>query len=193
MAAKDDNGAYILYTEIDSSNLKVLEVDNEGKKIKTYDLKCQGKPYDIETTSFGFVFMARDEPHFLYVKAWDVKKDSQKWHKTIMNNGAEPTEAIDQINLGNKFGTRVMYKPHNGRLTYMRDKIFIVFAHYNFFGFKDDGSRNAHTGDSTVFLGVNDGENLGWAFNWGSSHSLTQRVIYDGYYLYTATLGDAFP
>lgn len=33
-----------------------------------------------------------------------------------MNNGAEPTEAIDQINLDDKFGTTVMYKPHNGRL-----------------------------------------------------------------------------
>lgn len=69
----------------------------------------------------------------------------------------------------------------------------MVFAHYNFFGYYDDGRRNVHTGDSTVFLGAEDGENLGYAFNWGSSHSLVQKVLYDGNYIYTATLGDAFP
>lgn len=86
-----------------------------------------------------------------------------------------------------------MFNPHNGRLTYMRDKIFVVFAHYNYFGLYDNGSRNVHTGDSSVFLRATDGENVGHSFTWGSSHSLTQRVIYDGYYLYTATLGDAYP
>lgn len=39
--------------------------------------------------------MARDEPHYLYVKAWDVKKNSLKWTKNLINNGAEPTAAID--------------------------------------------------------------------------------------------------
>lgn len=38
IAEKDDSGAYILYSEKEGLNLKVIEVDNQGKKIKTYDL-----------------------------------------------------------------------------------------------------------------------------------------------------------
>jgi hypothetical protein len=45
-----------------------------------------------------------------------------------------------------------MYRPYNGRLINAREKIFAVFAHYNHFGLYDDGRRNDHTADSSVFL-----------------------------------------
>jgi len=65
-----------------------------------------------------------------------------------------------------------MFNPHNGRLINARERIFAVFAHYNFFGYYDDGNRNVHTGDSSVFLDLETGEKTGHSFTWSSSHSL---------------------
>lgn len=43
----------------------------------------------------------------------------------------------------------------------MRDRIFIIFAHYNLFGYYSANVRNEHTGDSTVFLSIEGGEKVG--------------------------------
>lgn len=76
LAPKPDGGAYILHSEKDTLNLSAIEIDNAGGVVKTYPLGCKGKPYDITVTPYGFVFMARDEPHFLYIMAWNVKENS---------------------------------------------------------------------------------------------------------------------
>lgn len=49
-----------------------------------------------------------------------------------------------------KFGMEAMYNPHNGRLAWGRGRIAVMFAHYNHFGMKTDGSRNDHTGDTMM-------------------------------------------
>lgn len=76
------------------------------------------------------------------------------------------------MDFGDAFGTTVMYNPHNGRLLYARGKIFGVFAHYNFFGYYEDGRKNVHTGDTSFFLDAETGTKTGHAFTWDSSHSL---------------------
>ena len=53
-----------------------------------------------------------------------------------------------------------MYDPHNGRLLYARNKIFAVYAHYNFFWYLS-GKRNAHSGDTSIFLDAESGEHIG--------------------------------
>lgn len=118
--------------------------------------------------------MARDEPHYLYMKAWDIKSNKEKWNVNIINNGAAPTEktTLDQMNFNNEFGTTVMYDPHNGRLAYARDHIFVVFAHYNYFGLTDSGGRNSHTGDSAAFVHAETGIKTGHPHSWDTSHSL---------------------
>lgn len=118
--------------------------------------------------------MARDEPHFLYIKGWKVQENTEYWSHTIVNNGNDPdaSTVLDQMDFDDAYGTTVMHNPHNGRLIYARGKIFGVFAHYNFFGLKDDGSKDNHTGDTSFFLDAETGIKYGHAFNWDSSHSL---------------------
>lgn len=43
-----------------------------------------------------------------------------------------------------------MFNPSSGRLSYGRGRIAAIFAHYNHFGLKSDGSRDDHTGDTVI-------------------------------------------
>lgn len=172
MAPKRSGGAYILHSEKDTKKLTVLEIDNDGKIVKSYPLNCKGKPFDIVETPYGFVFMARDEPEHLYVKAWDVKENKEKWNNNIIKNGSEPTTATEQFDFEGGFGTQAMYNPHNGRLVYARNTIFLIFARYNHFGMMEGGRRNDHTGDSSCFLDAETGSKRGIGFPWGVSHSM---------------------
>jgi len=53
------------------------------------------------------------------------------------------------------FGMKAMYNPHNGRLAFVKGKIIATFAHYNHFGYYDNGNRNDHTGDTQIIFDDN--------------------------------------
>jgi len=55
-----------------------------------------------------------------------------------------------------------------------------------------DGKRDDHTGDA--FLTFDDkGKDIKYAYVWGTSHSIEQKLIYDGDKFYNVSLGDAWP
>lgn len=198
MAAKEDGGAYILFKEKDTNALKIQEVDNDMKAIKIIDLKQTATPLAIATTKeVGIVVYGQDatDKNFSWLARFD-HDGTLKWKKTIMNNGADPNSAPDQVNFYNTdktlpFGMKCMFKPHNGELAIGRGKIFLVFAHYN--NFKcGESTRDDHTGDTMITCNF-EGDNFMLGSAWASSHSLTQRALYDGEKFITSTLGDAYP
>ena len=69
----------------------------------------------------------------------------------------------------------------------------MIFAHYNHFGVKADGSNNDHTGSTFISLDEITGDDVKLGFSWGCSHSLNQANIWDGEKFITASLGDAYP
>jgi len=54
-----------------------------------------------------------------------------------------------------------MFTPYNGRLVNAKNRIFVVFSHNNLCGRKPYGSRDDKNGDSTVFLDLENGSNVG--------------------------------
>ncbi|KAL4449646.1 hypothetical protein ABPG74_007469 [Tetrahymena malaccensis] len=195
----DSSSFYIYYSVQTSNQLMVQKVSSTGTPIGSpIDTKQVGKPFDIVSTQFGFVVMAADSTQRAFIQA--INKDgSQRWFRILINNGDKPDAAKDQIEFFSDdkcnlpFGMTIMYNPHNGRLNYARGKIQAIWAHYNHFGFKDDGSRNDHTGDTMISLDADTGYNQNIFWSWATSHSLYQNMHYDGKNLYVASLGDAFP
>ncbi|KAL4449640.1 hypothetical protein ABPG74_007463 [Tetrahymena malaccensis] len=195
----DSSSFYVYYSIITSDQLMVQKVSSTGTPIGSpIDTKQVGKPFDIVSTQFGFVVMAADSTQRAFIQA--INKDgSQRWFRILVNNGDKPDSPKDQIEFfwNDKcelsFGMTCMYRPHNGRLNYARGKIQAIWAHYNHFGFKDDGSRNDHTGDTMISLDADTGYNQNIFWSWATSHSLYQNMHYDGKNLYVASLGDAFP
>ena len=85
------------------------------------------------------------------------------------------------------YGMRYMYDPDNGKLVYSRGRIFLIFAHYNYFL-----GNGGHTGDTVVTF--NDVlQDMDFGNTWGASHSLIQSATFDEYYFWTAALSDAYP
>ncbi|EAR98231.1 hypothetical protein TTHERM_00344310 (macronuclear) [Tetrahymena thermophila SB210] len=195
----DSSSFYVYYSVQTSNQLMVQKVSSTGTPIgAAIDTKQAGRPFDIVSTGFGFVVMAADSTQRAFIQA--INKDgSQRWLRILINNGDKPNSPKDQIEFFSNdkcelpFGMTCMYNPHNGRLNYARGKIQAIWAHYNHFGFKDDGSRNDHTGDTMISLDADTGYNQNIFWSWATSHSLYQDMHYDGQNLYVASLGDAFP
>ena len=80
-----------------------------------------------------------------------------------------------------------MYRPTNAKLNYGNNRIFLIFAHYNWFG-----SDGGHTGDSVITFN-NELNNYDFGNSWGCSHSLQQSVTQDSKFFWSASLGDAYP
>ena len=71
--------------------------------------------------------------------------------------------------------------------SYYRGRIFLIFAHYNYF--LDNGE---HTGDTVAIF--NDVLlDMYFGLTLASSHSLIQSATFDEFYFWTAALGDAYP
>ena len=199
MAAKEGGGAYILYKEKDTNALKVQEVDDDMKAVKTIDLGATGTPLALATSAeVGLIVYAQEasDNHHSWLARFDVS-GSQKWKKTIMNNGNKPNSVTEQLTFtdsdgeGLPYGMKCMFDPHNGEIAIGRGRIFLTFAHYN--NFKcGEASEDNHTGDTMVSCNF-EGGNFMLGANWSASHSLTQRTLYDGEKFLTSTLGDAFP
>ena len=81
-----------------------------------------------------------------------------------------------------------MFHPFSGRLSYGNGRIACIFSYQNNFGGKDsDNSADI------ILTYSEDGTEVNLVCPWSTCHSLTQRVIFDGKYFYTASLGDSKP
>jgi hypothetical protein len=153
---------------------------------------------DIVATQWGFVIFARESADtnngFLIAFNSDY---TQKWKRTLVNNGPQPTEVREQLTIndpsGNPIdGNELNYAVGNGKLQYARGRISLIYTRYNHFGMNADGTRNDHTGDGYITFDEN-GQDEKYSWVWNASHSLYQTHIYTGEYYATAALGDDFP
>ena len=141
IAPKKDGGAFILFSKKEDLALYFRTINNKGDDVSPpTPLFKDGYPLDITATPWGFVSLIVDktDTNKLYLMG-SYADGKKKFEVTIMNNGADPTAAIDQIKFYTdkgdlEFGFNAMYKPHNGRLMFLRDRIYCIFAHYNHFG-----------------------------------------------------------
>eukprot|EP01125_Pyxidicula_operculata_P001269 TRINITY_DN11174_c0_g1_i1.p1 TRINITY_DN11174_c0_g1~~TRINITY_DN11174_c0_g1_i1.p1 ORF type:complete len:752 (-),score=172.94 TRINITY_DN11174_c0_g1_i1:35-2290(-) len=206
-----NDGAYVLYSELDTNAVKLLKIDNNIQQVgepihlryiptnstpSTSEGYAYAKPFDFTVTPNGIVSLLYNGSHlFLLASNFD---GTQRWYLTIMNNGASPdglgTDQIWLLDSSTKkpmFGTNAMWKPNNGRLLYTNNRIMAIFAHYNNFG--NITVRNDHTGDTLITLDESTGGSMRVSFSWGSSHSLLQSVVFDGNKFVGSSLGDAYP
>ena len=199
MAAKPEGGAYVLYSFEKDKRLEVMELDNQLKEKKIFNLKMKGRPMAIACTDSGFVIYIQDgdDKHKSKVASFSTHGEL-RWFKILMNNGDKPKENRDQIMFHDEkgkivFGMEAMYRPDSGRLAVGRNRIVLIFSHYNNFKAGLEGQElDSHTGDTTISMDLN-GRNLLLGRAWGTTHSLSQRLVYDGLNFLTASLGDAFP
>ena len=190
-----------MYSEKDSMFLHVKTINNEGTQINDRNLTIKGLPFDLISVGYGWIALIRDylNPHKLFLLGMDAKTNLTVFQRTIMNSNDAPVNyTSDQlifykdINGTPWFGMNAMFNPTNGKLSLGKDRLAVIFAHYNFFGYNTDGTRNDHTGDTLFTVNLN-GQDERIAFSWGASHSLTQNIMYNGEKFMTASLGDAYP
>ena len=196
VAPRINGGYYIAFTD-KNKFLHILSYDRNDQLLKDFNTTEKAYPYDITATDYGFAIYMEDanSSYHSYIKLYNKNFELVNTAQ-IMNNNAKDNKTIDsniekQVmrydNNGPVFGMRFMYNPDNGKITYSRGRIFLIFCHYNYFI-----DKGGHTGDSVVTF--NDGlQDLDFGSNWGSSHSLIQSVTFDEYYFWTAALGDAYP
>jgi hypothetical protein len=151
----------------------------------------EGEVLDVVATDWGFAVLNKSGNKLQLIGCFENGR--QKFKTVICDNGDNPTKPRNQLTFGDKpdFGYNCIFKPNSGRLGYGKGRIAVQFAHYNHFGMKN-GKRDDHTGDA--FLTFNeDGKDAKMAYAWGTSHSIEQKLIYDGDKFYNISLGDAFP
>ena len=198
IAPRDNGGYYIAVSDINKF-LHVLSYDKTDKLIKDFNTTENAFPHDITSTDYGFaIYMieVNNNNHSylnLYNKNFDLINTVQ-----IMNNKKGDNWLLDSnlkkqiikydYNGSPVFGMRFMYYPDNGKLVYSRGRIFLIFAHYNYF--IDNGG---HTGDTVVTF--NDYLlDMDFGITWGASHSLIQSATFDNKnHFWTAALSDAYP
>ena len=188
-----DGGSYILYGDKSSNNLKVVKLEADMITSTTVDTGESGYPFDIVTTPAGFAILYKElnDSNHLVLKGM-YSNGTQIFKRSIMNNGNNRHVAKDQLNFNPKpVGMNVMFKPDNGKLVFARGRIFAIFAHYN--NFNRRGGEEFHTGDSLISIDDMTGRDEKVVSPWGTSHSLRQRLIYNGKRIISTSLGDAGP
>jgi len=196
-------GFYVAYSRTSLNDTEVREFDNSFNLIRTITLpNAKGRPMGLTATGDGFAVLIRGEPdtNFLFLLVMN-QDGTEKWRKTIMNNGVErynrnPDQLLFPDGSGStaaKYGLNLTYNPSSGRIAYGRGRIAVAFAHYNVFGINATGTIDAHTGDTVVSFSLVNTSDIQCVWSWGTSHSLVSRVIYDGEMFSFAALGDAYP
>ena len=183
--------------------LHVKTIDNNGKELSDFNLTVSGFPFDIISVGWGYVCLIKDyvNGNYLYLLGVDYKTNKTVFQRTLIN--ASPTVpptnyTSDQLiffkdSLGTPyFGMNAMFNPSNGKLALGKQRLAVIFAHYNYFGLNADGTRSDHTGDTLITVNLT-GKDEKLAFSWGCSHSLTQNLIYNGDKFMSQSLGDAYP
>ena len=201
------NGFYISYNEETTNVLKLCQVnlDNSSENIKScFEIPLYeedgGIPLDIVCTELGCCLLVKDgrEENNLHIELISHKGELL-WRNNIMQNGNNPLKAkINQLIFYNIYsekiehGTEIMFHPYSGRLSYGEGRIACIFSYRNNFGGKDKDDIADNSAD--IILTYNEeGTEVNLVCPWSTSHSLTQRAIFDGKYFFTASLGDSEP
>ena len=159
-----------------------------------------GLPLDIVCTEIGCCLLVRDsrEENILYIEMVSHQGELL-WKNNIMQNGDNPIKAkINQLKFYNiynenlEYGTEAMFHPYSGRLAYGNGRIACIFSYKNNFGGKDKDDRIDNSAD-IILTYSEDGTEVNLVCPWSTSHSLTQRAVFDGKYFFTASLGDFEP
>ena len=204
-----ENGFYISYNEDTTNMLKLCQVyfniSKRAEFIKGYFEtplyeEEGGLPLDIVCTDKGCCLLVADsrEENNLYIEL--VSHEGELlWRNNIMQNGENPIKAkINQLKFFNieteklEHGTEAMFHPYSGRLAYGDGRIACIFSYKNNFGGKDREDRIDNSAD-IILTYTEDGTEVNLVCPWSTSHSLTQRAIFDGKYFFTASLGDSEP
>ena len=153
VAPKADGGYYVAFSDL-SNILHILQYDRNDILIKDFNTTILGYPHDIVETDYGFVLYARcvkgiSAHLYLYNKDFELIKILH-----VMNNKETDDPKVDsnmkkqliRYDSSGKpdFGMRYMYGTDGGRLVYTKGRIFLIFAHRNYF---DDGY---HQGDTSA-------------------------------------------
>ena len=205
LAPNDNGNSYVLFSQKISNSLISIELDPNGVIINgsLCNLTIKARPLDVVSTPWGFAAYIRYDNLSKASVIGVFKNCSVKFERNVMNNengAGSPTIAKDQLMYydanssdSQPFGMAVMFNPHNGRLAYARERLALIFAHYNHFGVRDDGTANDHTGSTFVSFDQETAKDDKLGFSWGCSHSLNQANVWDGDKFITASLGDAYP
>ena len=201
------NGFYISYNEQTTNVLKLCQVnfDNTSESIQScFEIPLYeedgGIPLDIVCTELGCCLLVKDgrEENNLHIELVSHKGELL-WRNNIMQNGNNPLKAkINQFIFYNiysekiEYGTEIMFHPYSGRLSYGEGRIACIFSYRNNFCGKDKDDIADNSAD--IILTYNEeGTEVNLVCPWSTSHSLTQRALFDGKYFYTASLGDSEP
>ena len=133
---------------------------------------------DIIETVYGFEVYIKDynDKHHSFVITYNSYYTKKK-EIIIINNGNEPSTLIDALVFydssgGLLFGIDTMYEPHNGKLSYGKGKLNLIFAHYNIF------NDERHIRDTYYSLDLSGKpENAKYACSWQTSHSLVNPIF----------------
>ena len=202
-----ENGFYISYNEEETDMLHLCQVyfNKRGEFINGYFEtplyeEEGGLPLDIVCTEIGCCLLVRDsrEENTLFIEM--VSHEGELlWKNIIMQNGDNPIKAkINQFKFYNiynekiEYGTETMFHPYSGRLAYGNGRIACIFSYKNNFGGKDKDDRIDNSAD-IILTYSEDGTEVNLVCPWSTSHSLTQRALFDGKYFITASLGDFEP
>jgi hypothetical protein len=189
---------YLTYVDLLDQTCHVIEFDSNMVKLSNTNLNLTIVPMDILAMPWGFVMFAREaldtSNGFLIAFNSDY---TQRWKRTIQNNGPLPVVTKEQITFYDPTGKAIdgntmNYAIGNGKLVYGKGRISLIYGRYNHFGDLADGTRNDHTGDGYITFDEN-GQDEKYSWIWLASHSLYQTHLYNGEYFATAALGDDFP
>lgn len=120
-----------------------------------------------------------------------------KFEKVIMNNSDDGATFQNQINFQSDedgswpFGMNLMFHAKSGRLLYARERLGLVFNHWNHFGYHDDGSANDHQSSSFISFDEENAEDARLAWSWSCSHSEIQNMMWDREKFIIGDLGDS--
>ena len=202
-----ENGFYISYNEETTNMLKLCQVYFNRRAEFIYGFfetplyeEEGGFPLDIVCTDIGCCLLIKDsrEENNLYIEM--VSHEGELlWRNNIMQNGENPIKAkINQLLFYNiykeklEYGIEAMFHPYCGRLAYGNGRIACIFSYKNNFCGKDKEERIDNSADIIITYSE-DGTEVNLVCPWSTSHSLTQRALFDGKYFITASLGDSEP
>ena len=167
--------------------MHILSYDKNDNLIKDFNTEEKAIPHDITATNYGFAVYVVEADNLFHSYLTVYNKKFEKINRIqIMNNNADdkltdstPEKQLIRYNSKGEpeFGIRFIYQADNAKLLYSRGRIFLIFAHYNYF--TDDNT--AHTADTVAtFNDVLLDKDFGLI--WGASHSLIQSATFDKNY-----------